>query len=148
MAEPTSIQELVNQALDKLYKQTAGPVLKQVYTLTHAPNSPLQKGLRELEDECQRLEQAGAPLLPDNAVLLKTLATMEKTYEFTAALIQSADDKVQGSGAALAVNAVTAKVFSPLAQSQIQQGLDPLSPQALNFYLSTIKKNGLTWRTG
>jgi hypothetical protein len=71
---------------------------------------------------------------------------VEKTYEATAMLIQSADNKVQAGGASLAVPAVTAKVFNNLAQSRIQLGIDPLSPQALSFYLSTLKDLNVPWR--
>lgn len=139
-----SITELVNQALDKSYLKTAGPVLKQVNAICNAPGSPLQAALKELESEATRLEQLGAPLLPDNAVLLKTLATVEKIYETTALLIQAQASNIQAGGASLAIPAVTAKVFTGLSSSQI----DPLSPQALNFYLSTLKQKGITWRTG
>lgn len=144
MSEPISITEQVNLALDKLYRQTAGPVLKQVYRLCNAPGSPLQLALQELEAEATRLEQAQLPLLPDNAVLLKTLSIMEKVYDTTALLMQSQAAKVQAGGASLAVPAVTAKVFGKLSSQQI----DPLSPQALSFYLSTLKQNNITWRTG
>lgn len=146
MNELISINELANLALDKLYLHTAGPVLKQIDAITNAPNSPLQQALRELEDEAQRLEASDMPLLPSNAVLLKVLGILEKTYEATAMLIQSADNKVEAGGRSIAVPAVTAKVFNNLSQSQIRQGIDPLSPQALSFYLSTLKDMNVPWR--
>ena len=147
MSEFVSINEVANLALDKLYLQTAGPVLKQINAITHAPNSPLQQALRELEDEAQRLEAGGYPLLPSNAVLLKVLGILEKTYEATAMLLQSADNKVEAGGRSVALPAVTAKVFNNLSQSQIKQGIDPLSPQSLSFYLSTLKDMNVPWRS-
>jgi len=146
MANLVSINEIANLMLDKLYKQTAGPVLKQVYAISNAPSSPLQQALRELDAEAQRLEAEGAPLLPDNAVLSKVLEILERTYEATAMLIQSADNKVEEGGRSVALPTVTAKVFNNLAQSRIQQGIDPLSPQALSFYLTTLKDLNVPWR--
>jgi hypothetical protein len=148
MADFVSINELANLALDKIYRQTAGPVLKQIYAISNAPSSPLQQALRELDEEAQRLEAIGAPLLPDNAVLSKALGILEKTYDATAMLIQAADNKVEAGGRGVAVPALTAKVFNSLSQDQIQRGIDPLSPQALNFYLSTLKDHNIPWRLG
>lgn len=141
-----SMTDLANLALDKAYAQIMGPLLKQIYAICNAPGSALQLALAELDAEADRLEQAGQPLLSTNAVLLKTMDTMEKTYELTAVLLKSVDNKVQASGAGVAIPAVTARIFSRLFNQRVAEGQDPLSPQALQFYTSTLKQAGVDWK--
>ena len=141
-----SMTDLANLALDKAYAKLMGPLLKQVNAICNAPGSALQLAMAELDAEAERLEQAGQPMLPTNATLLKSLDTMEKTYELTAMLLQSVDDKVQASGAGVAVPAVTARIFSRLFDQRVAEGQDPLSPQALQFYLSTLRQAGVDWK--
>jgi hypothetical protein len=139
---PVLITELVNLTLDKLYRQTAIPVLEQIDRLCNAPNSPLQNALRELDAETERLALAGEPLHAQNAVLEKTLRTVQQVYEATAMLIEANAGRVQASGAGVAIPAVTAKVFPSLTQGQS----DILSPQATQRYLDKLQQSNIPWR--
>jgi hypothetical protein len=147
MADPISVTQLVNEALDKVYQQTAGPLLKQVEALTNSPSSPLQQALRKLDEEAQRLEEAGERMPEDNAVLQQTLAVVQQTYILVGSLIQSQAPKVQSGGVQLAIPAVTAKVFMPITQFLLGQQVNPVSPQALNMYLAKFQQNNIHWRT-
>jgi hypothetical protein len=65
----------------------------------------------------------------------------------TAELIKTSDSAIQSSGVMIALPAVTSKVFRPMAQMAIIQGFDPLSSQALDFYLATLKGTQSVWKT-
>lgn len=146
MADPISISDFANLALDKAYNATAGRMLAQIQLLTNSPTSALQKALAELDQETTRLEEQHLPLGTDNAVLLKTLQVVERTFEATASLIQANDNKIQASGAAIAVPAVTAKVWLTLSNAAVLSGADPLSPVALAEYIAILRERGIIWR--
>ena len=146
MADIVSISALVNDALDKSYNKTAQKVLAQIDMLTNSPTSQLQRALAELDLEADRLEKENKRMTSDNLQLLKTLDVIEQTYTMVAALIQANDEAVQASGTGLAIPAVTAKVFVALSAELIGQQKDPLSPQALAFYVETLQRLNIPWR--
>jgi hypothetical protein len=146
MPNPT-ISDYINNALDAGYARVMNPVNKQIDALTKAPNSQLQRALKALEEEADRLEANGKPMKADNPVLKETLRVIEQTFATVATLIQANDNQIEASGEVIAVPSVTAKVFLPLAGEMIKQGVDPVSAKALTFYREQIKKRGIKWQT-
>jgi hypothetical protein len=146
MPNPT-ISDYINNALDAGYARVMNPVNKQIDALTKAPGSQLQRALKELEQEADRLEVDGKPMKADNPVLKETLRIIEQTFATVATLIQANDNQVEASGEVIAVPSVTAKVFLPLAGEMIKQGVDPVSSKALTFYREQIKRKGIKWKT-
>ena len=136
-----TITEFVNQELDQRYNNTAGKLLSQVNAITHAPKTPLQKALRDLDAEAARLDDADARITTDNPYLDRALTENGRSFEATQTLITANDDAIQASGASIAVIAVTAKVFRTLAAQQER----PISKTAFKAYVSQIADAGIKW---
>lgn len=137
-----SIRSSVNLALDKAYNRTAGRMLVQIAAITNAPRSAMQRSLAKLDDEAARLDEAGDRMLGSNAQFQQTMGEYQNALNATAVMIQANDNAIQETGQALAVPAVTAKVFS-----QISQGLDidPVSPAAMKIYREAVNTAGINW---
>jgi hypothetical protein len=146
MMDNPTISDYINNALDAGYARVMNPVNKQIDALTKAPGSQLQRALKALEEEADRLEADGKPMKADNPVLKETMSVIEQTFATVATLIQANDNQIEESGEVIAVPSVTAKVFLPLAGEMIKQGVDPVSSKALTFYREQIKKRGLKWK--
>jgi hypothetical protein len=147
MSENLTISDYINNALDAGYNRVMNPVNKQIDALTKAPGSQLQRALKALEEEADRLEVDGKPMKADNPVLKETMNVIEQTFATVATLIQANDNQIEASGSVIAVPSVTAKVFLPLAGEMIKRGVDPVSGKALAFYREQIKKRGIKWLT-
>jgi hypothetical protein len=146
MSDPT-ISDYINNAMDAGYARVMNPINKQIDALTKAPNSQLQRALKALEEEADRLEADGKWMKSDNPVLKETMNVIEQTFATVAMLIQANDNQIEESGELIAVPSVTAKVFLSLAGEMIKQGVDPVSSKALTFYREQIKKRGIKWLT-
>ena len=147
MAEPVSIKALQDDALDKAFNKSAGVLLSQVKAITNAPNSQIQRSLRDLDLEAKRLDNEKERMKPTNAQLEKTLRDNEAAFVAAQTMILANDDGIQLSGQSLAVSAVTAKVFSAIAGQMIANKVDPMSPAGLKVFKDTIARTGISWAT-
>ena len=144
---PISIKALQDDALEAAFNKSAGVLLSQVKAITNAPNSQIQRSLRELDLEAKRLADAKERMKPTNAQLEKTLRDNEAAFVAAQTMILANDDGIQMSGQALAVNAVTAKVFSAITNQMIANKVDPMSPAGLKVFKDTIERTGISWAT-
>ena len=144
---PISIKALQDEALDAAYLKAAGPLLDQVRAITNAPNSQMQRSLRDLDLEAKRLDNEKERMKPTNAQLEKTLRDNEAAFVAAQTMILANDDGIQLSGQSLAVSAVTAKVFSAIAGQMIANKVDPMSPAGLKVFKDTIARTGISWAT-
>ena len=144
---PISIKALQDDALDAAYLKAAGVLLAQIKAITNLPNSQIQRSLRGLDVEAKRLADAKERITPTNAQLEKTLRDNEAAFVATQTMILAGDDGIQLSGQSLAVNAVTAKVFSAIAGQMIANKVDPMSPAGLKIFKDTIARTGISWAT-
>jgi len=147
MPPKTTIQAAANNALDAAYTKSAGHMLHQIDALSKARTSRMQAALKALDEEAERLDTEGKKMSADNPVLVAAMAAMAGTFESTASLVKANDNRIEQSGRAIAVPAVTAKVFLKLSGQVIAQGGNPVSPTALAFYKREIEKSGAKWRT-
>lgn len=147
MPEPVSINELANIELDRRYKQSAGNMLLQIHAITSTPQSAMQRALKELDDEADRLVDNDERMSADNATLQKALNENEQSLEAASRLVQANDNAIQEAGQALAITAVTAKVFSAISHELARNGIDPLSSQAISVYKKATIDMGITWNT-
>lgn len=145
MPDPISITALANALLDRLYNQTAGRMLQQIQALTNSPTSAMQKALKELDAEADRLDNDDKRMERDNAALEKALRENEQALETTRVLIQANDNTIQASGQSVAVPATTAKVFQAITAALVAQGIDPLSPRGLSEYRRLIQQANIIW---
>jgi hypothetical protein len=146
-ANNLTISDYINNALDAGYARVMNPVNKQIDALTKAPGSQLQRALKALEEEADRLEADGNPMKADNPVLKETMNIIENTFATVATLIQANDNQIEASGSVIAIPSVTAKIFLPLAGEMIKRGVNPVSSKALTFYREQIKRKGIKWQT-
>lgn len=146
MPPKTTIQAAVNTALDAAYSKQAGPMLAQITALSRARTSKMQAALKALDEEAERLDAEGKKMTADNPVLEAAMRAMAGTFESTASLVKANDNRIETSGRAIAVPAVTAKVFLKLSGQVIAAGGNPVSAQALAFYRREIEKSGAKWR--
>ena len=144
---PISIKAYQDDALDAAFNKAAGVLLAQVKAVTNAPGSQIQRSLRELDLEAKRLADAKERITPTNAQLEKTLRDNEAAFVATQTMILANDDGIQMSGQALAVNAVTAKVFTAITSQLIANKVDPMSPAGLKIFKDTIARTGISWST-
>lgn len=140
-----TITQYANKALDAVYQRTAGRMLAQIGALATSQNGRMQSALKKLDEEAQRLKKDDKRLTPDNPVLKNALGEYENTMETAARLIQANDNQIQDAGIAIASAAVTAKVFLGLSGQVMQDGGNPVSPQAVKFYGEQIEQQGLVW---
>jgi hypothetical protein len=146
MSSPYSPTEATLIALDRAYLKAAGRMLLQIQAITNAPGSQLQRALKELDDEADRLAAADERMKADNAALLKALGAQEDAFVAAQTLIVASDNDIQAGGQTLAIAAVTAKVFLGFTQRLAQTTqIDPLSPQALALYIAETKRAGVIW---
>lgn len=145
MATIYTLTEYINTALDKLYKQTAEKLIKQIYTLTTARNAPLQRALFALEEEARRLVELDKRIDINNPALKDAILQHQNSMTTTATVIQSGDDAIQSTAVRLAVPSVTAKVFTALATAVIASGIDPVSEKALAQYASLLASRNIKW---
>jgi hypothetical protein len=145
MPNPLSITERTNIALDRSYTKTAGRMLAQIKAITNAPGSQLQRSLRELDEEADRLIKDDARMNADNAALQKALNDYERAFVASQTLITGSDNDIQASGQTLAISAVTAKVFLDVTRQITESGGDPLSPAGLAIYIAQTKRAGVIW---
>jgi hypothetical protein len=127
MADPVSLKELTNTALDKAYTSVAGRMLAQIAAITNAPGSRMQRALRKLDEEADKLAEEGERMTPDNAVLQQTMREYENTYDNAATLIAANDSAIQATGQDIARPAVTAKVFAGVTAAIAARGKNPLT---------------------
>ena len=142
-----TLPEAEDDALEKAYITTAGRMLAQIAAICNAPNSQLQRSLKKLDDEADRLTEAEEVMTPDNPQLEQTLGVYEDTFKATQALIMVNDNAIQDTAARLAIPAVTAKVFSVLTGAMLSRGINPLSPQGTKILTSRIAASGIPWTT-
>jgi len=144
---PISVKELQDKALDIAFNKSAGPLLAQVLAITNTPNSQMQRSLKDLDDEAKRLVEANERMKSTNAQLEQTLRANDAAFNATQTLILTNDDAIQLSGQALAVPAVTAKVFSQITAQMIAGKVDPLSPAGMTIFKKRIEQAGISWAT-
>lgn len=120
-------------------------MLAQIKSITNAPGSQLQRSLRELDEEADRLADSDARMNADNAALQKALNDYERTFVASQTLITGSDNDIQASGQTLAISAVTAKVFLDVTRQIAESGGDPLSPAGLAVYIAQTKRAGVIW---
>lgn len=142
---PISINEAALIALEKEYQRVAGSLLRQIFAITNDPRSAVQRSLRALTNEVERLDEAGERMKPDNAYLEKALNDYRDALTTSQTLITSNDNAIQETAQALAIPAITAKVFANMAQKVAQGGVDPVSPQAMVAYTKAIERAGIPW---
>jgi len=140
-----SINDYANQALDSTYNASAGKVLDQVAKLAQSPKGRMQKQLAKLDEEAKRLNEEDQRIEYDNAVLEQTLNEYSDLMDTTASLVDANDEAIQQSGVNIAVIAVTAKVFLSLSHSIMAGGGNPITPQAMKFYISQLAARGIDW---
>jgi hypothetical protein len=145
MPNQLSITERTNIALDRAYTKSAGKMLAQIKAITNAPGSQLQRSLRELDEEADRLIKDDARMNADNAALQKALNDYERAFVASQTLITGSDNDIQASGQTLAISAVTAKVFLDVTRQIAESGGDPLSPAGLAVYIAQTKRAGVIW---
>ena len=68
-----TINELINEQLERSYRKIAIPFLRQIQAITNEPQSDMQESLGTLDEEADRLEQEGEGFTPDNEQLIETL---------------------------------------------------------------------------
>ena len=134
-----TISEEVDKKLDVEYAKTAGRMLAQVKAIASGTGSRMQRSLAKLDKEADSL--AGERMLPDNAQLEQTLNEYQNTFETTQDLVRANDTEIQNAGAAVAILAVTAKVFRGIAADQDA----PLSAGAMKSYADGATKAGTVW---
>lgn len=142
---PISINDFALAALESEYQRTAKPLLAQIHAVTNDPRSQVQRSLGALAEEAERLEKDGGRMAADNPYLEKALEDYSNALGASQALILANDNAIEESAAALALIAVTAKVFLPLSQAIVLGGGNPVSPQAMNTYRQEIKKTSVSW---
>ena len=108
----TTISEEITKRLDSEYARTAGRMLSQVQFISNNSGSQMQRSLAKLDKEADALNEAGEKMLADNAQLEQTLNEYEATFNTTQSLILANDDAIQNTGKAIAIPAVTARVFA------------------------------------
>jgi hypothetical protein len=140
-----SINDYANQALDSTYNASAGKVLDQVAKLAQSPKGRMQKQLAKLDEEAKRLNEEDQRIEYDNAVLEQTLNEYSDLMDTTASLVDANDEAIQQSGVNIAVIAVTAKVFLSLSHSIMAGGGNPITPQAMKFYISQLAARSIDW---
>ena len=119
---PISVKALQDEALDAAYNKAAGPLLAQIKAITNMPSSQMQRSLKDLDDEAARLVEADERMKPTNAQLEQTLRVNDASFISAQTMILANDDAIQASGQALAVPAVTAKVFSQITAQMVEIG--------------------------
>lgn len=146
MANPPTVSDYVNQALDAEFQRTAGPMLLKVEQMTNSPSSQMQKDLEKLDAEATQAMENDVPLRNDNEALQSALETYANVLLTVAGLVASTAPKIQGSGQRVAVPAVTAKVFLGVTGDIIKRGIDLTSSQAAKIFKTQISKIGVKWK--
>jgi hypothetical protein len=144
-ADTVTITEIVNAALDKQYNATGGKVLKQIQQMSSLPQTAMQRSLLALEDETDTLQTENELLKPGNAQLASTLRELARLFIVAEMLIRTNAPSIEAGGQAIAIPAVTAKVFLNITGQLIVQGTDPLA--AIGIYEKLIKTTGVQWNT-
>ena len=144
---PVTIQSVEAAALERAYIASAGRMLAQIQAISGAPNSQMQRSLARLDAEAARLAEAEERMTADNPQLQQTMGEYEQTFKTTQALILANDNTIQNAAAAIAIPAVTAKVFSVITSALFARGINPLSPQAAKVYASQVAGSGIPWVT-
>ena len=142
---PLFITDRANAALDRLYKRTAGRMLQQIFALTNSPTSAMQRALKELDAEADRLAENDERMKVDNPTLKKALDEQEQALRTTQTLIQANDNAIQEAGQSVAIPAVTAKVFTAITSEIERRGIDPLSSEGLNVYRRAVTQANIIW---
>lgn len=140
-----TLLEYTNAALDVAYTQTAGPMLAQVRNITTAPGSGMQRALSSLDAEAERLEAEAARLEADSAEIERALFVLAAAFSAASALILANDNAIQASGQAIAVPAVTAKVFTQIANLFTVGNKNPVDPARLPEYKKALDALGVKW---
>jgi len=140
-----TINEAANNALDAAYLKSAGQVLLQIEAISNNRTSQMQVALARLDAEAQKLKEAKKKMAIDNPVLQQTLDAYESMFVTTQTLVTANDNDIQEAAIFLATIGVTAKVFLSLSSQLLQQGIDPVSPRAMKFYLSQLAQKGIGW---
>jgi len=135
------ISQAIDATLDRKYNATAGRMLAQIKFVSNAPNSQMQKSLAKLDKEAKRLVEDEERMQPDNAQLEQTLNEYQRTFEIAQSLILANDDAIQKTGQAVAIPAVTAKVFQGVSAKLPA----PLSASAMKIYAENATKSGIVW---
>lgn len=143
----TTIKRYTNSALDAIYNRTAGRMIAQITAISRGRTSRMQDRLKKLDEEAQRLKELEKRMEPDNAVLEQTLNEYRNVMNTSASLIQANDNEIQNAGMTIATIAVTAKVFLSLSGTIMQNGGNPITPQAMKYYQEQADKSGIKWNT-
>jgi len=144
MADET-IKELTNKELDKLYKQTAGPMLDQIQAISNVPTSAMQQKLTALDQEANRLDADGVKIKANNAQLEQTLTEYRRTTNTASTLIQASDNAIQNAAVGVAVSAVTSKVFGGAAAAILSSGRNPVALTSIPLYENALSDAGANW---
>lgn len=134
-----------NLALDAAYAKAAGPMLAQIKSLSIAPGSAMQRQLSALDDEAERLESNDERMTYTNEQLEKTFTALLVVFSATNALILANDNNIEAAGAAIAVPAVTAKIFRQLTADLATGGKNPIDPKYIPLYKSKLEQLGINW---
>ena len=102
----------------------------------------MQQSLTKLDDEANRLDEAGEMMEADNAQLLLTLAAFAAMMIAVEILIQANDQDIELSGRSVAPGALTAKVFIVISTALVAAGLNPVT--SLAAFQTQLLEAGIT----
>jgi hypothetical protein len=143
MANQITLRELIIAELDRKYNSASLAMLRQIAAISRGNGSQMQVALRELEVEVERLQEAGLPLKPDNAALLKVLSVNRDQLKTTENLIIANSPDIEQSGQSIAPSATAAKVFIVIASLLLAQGKNPLT--SVPAFKETMESSGVSW---
>jgi hypothetical protein len=127
MPQLFTLRDYINATLDANYNSVTRPMFQQIAQLSQGQGSRMQAALQELDAEAERLQEEG--IKPDNAVLLKTIATFQNEITDTEEMILANGDEIEQSGREVAPLSVAAKLFTAVTTMLIARGINPLKSQ-------------------
>lgn len=139
-----TIKGYTDTALDRVYAKTAGPMLRSIYDVTNAPGSAMQRSLTKLDEEAEELDEKGEMMLPDNAQLEQTERAYLNSLLAAQTLIEANDNVIQNTVSVLAIQAVTAKVFSVIAGQIAAGGRNPVTV-SITIFEKALSAAGISW---
>lgn len=138
-----SIAGFTNIVLDSNYLKAAGEMLRQIFAITNNINSAMQRALRKLDEEVERLNESEQRMEADNAQLEQTLRVYEETLITTQNLITANDQIIELSGAEVAPGSVTAKVFIAISTAIALTGGNPVT--SIAAFEAALVEAGIQW---
>ena len=145
MPPTITLQSAEAAALERAFARTAGRMLAQIQAISNAPNSQMQRSLKKLDQEADRLTEADERMTVTNPQLEQTLREYESMFITTQTLILANDNPIQDAVVPISIAGVTAKVFSSVTNTIIARGINPLSTQAARIFRRSVGASGIPW---